>query len=283
MKMIMDEDAAIAGIYQETYSQIKSEKEVDIDRIEAVHDRFDYFKNPDNLQKKIKDERFDRHEADADTSDECFTTDFSDMEANDVYRRFKLLSKEAKDDHRMLESKYQEYKLALKNQKVLEKGDKNAQRPWRDLERELYLKKFNTSKYAEKIEGYLANMRMMSHHKKMHHTDILKDGDGEIDPILEGTFNPYERLSEEAKNNPNLAPELRKLLNKNEPEKQEVQNPITDEESARAYTDNLEVQNAYFQAKWQWYVDKKLSQVKLTMRDIEAERAHAQDYDEWIE
>ena len=127
----MGEDAAVAGIYQETYAQIKMDKEADIDRIEAIHDRFDFFKDKDKLEKKIKDERFDRHEPDTDTSDECFTTDFSDMEANDVYRRYKLLQRETKEDHRMLHDKYEEYKLALKNQKVMQKGDKSAQRPWR--------------------------------------------------------------------------------------------------------------------------------------------------------
>ena len=40
---------------------------------------------------------------------------------------------------------------------------------------------------------------------------------------------------------------------------------------------------AYFTAKWKWYVDQKMSQVRLTMRDIEESRYHAEQYDEWIE
>ena len=61
MKLVMDEDAAVASIYQETFDQIKREREADIDKIEAVHERFDYFKDSDNLERKIKDPRFDRH------------------------------------------------------------------------------------------------------------------------------------------------------------------------------------------------------------------------------
>ena len=45
----------------------------------------------------------------------------------------------------------------------------------------------------------------------------------------------------------------------------------------------MAIKNAYFQAKWLWYVDKKLGQMKLTMRDVEIERQHAEQYDEWIE
>ena len=73
-------------------------------------------------------------------------------------------------------------------------------------------------------------MRMISNVDRMHHSDIVKDKDGNIDPILGANFDPYERLSEEAKNNPNLAPEVRKLLNQQEPELQSMEDPIEDEE-----------------------------------------------------
>ena len=141
MKLIMDEDSTTANLYQEAYAQIKMNKEVDIDRINAVHDRFDYFKDP-QMEKKIKDKRFDKKEADTDTSDECFTTDLSDLEADNVYRRYKLIHREAKEDHRMLEEKHSDFKKALLNQKILQRGDKAAQRPWRELEQELFHKKF---------------------------------------------------------------------------------------------------------------------------------------------
>ena len=151
------------------------------------------------------------------------------MEANDVYKRYKMIQREAKEDHRMIENKYEEYKLALKNQVVLEKGDKKAQRPWRELENELFVKKYNTTKFIGRVESYLANMRLMSNVNRMRHTDIIKDKEGNVDQILGDSFDPYIRLSEEAKNNPNLAPEVRKLLNLNEPEPQEIANQVVDE------------------------------------------------------
>lgn len=33
---------------------IRREKEFDIDRIQGIHDRVDYFKDPDNMDRKIK-------------------------------------------------------------------------------------------------------------------------------------------------------------------------------------------------------------------------------------
>jgi len=125
-----------------------------------------------------------------------------------------------------------------------------AQRPWRELENELFIKKYNTTKFVERVEGYLASMRMMSQVNRMNQSDIIKDKEGNFDPILGANFDPNERMSEDAKNNPNLAPEVRKLLNQNEPELQEVANPIVDEESAKEYMQDLEIKDAYFQAKW---------------------------------
>ena len=51
-----------------------------------------------------------------DTSDEYFSTELSDPEDNHLYRRYKLLSYEAKEDHRSLEAKEEELKAALKEQ-----------------------------------------------------------------------------------------------------------------------------------------------------------------------
>ena len=105
----------------------------------------DFFKDKGKMEKKIKDPRFDRAELDPDTSDECFTTELSDLEGDNLYRKYKFLQHEAKEDHRALEAKHEEYKKAILNQKILRKGDKNAQRPWKELEKELYVKKFKTS------------------------------------------------------------------------------------------------------------------------------------------
>ena len=59
MKLLMDEDPAAAQLYQDTLAQIKLDKEFDYDRINKIHDRFDYFKDKDKMEQKIKDKRFD--------------------------------------------------------------------------------------------------------------------------------------------------------------------------------------------------------------------------------
>ena len=125
---------------------------------------------------------------------------------------------------------------------------------------------------------------MMSQVGKMDITDILEDKDGVPDPIIaDDLFNPHERLDESVKNDARLAPEVRKLLNKNEPEMQELRRPIVDQETADKYAGDYEFKMAYIQAKWLWYVDKKFSQMKLTMRDLETGRQHAEEYDAWVE
>ena len=40
---------------------------------------------------------------------------------------------------------------------------------------------------------------------------------------------------------------------------------------------------AYFKAKWKWYVEQKMPQMKLTMRELEESRYEAEQYDEWVE
>ena len=129
--------------------------------------------------------------------------------------------------------------MALKNQRVLAKGDKKAQRPWKELEKELFVKKFKTGFYLEQIEGRMAEARYLHSVKNLHPNDVLVDKDGNTDPFIgDKFFNPHERLPEEAKNDPRLPPEVRKMLNRNKPEYQNLRNPIVDEESAKNYVDS---------------------------------------------
>ena len=92
------------------------DREVDLERVKEIQDRFDYFKDKDKMENKIKDERFDLPGPLPDTSDEYFTTELSDPDDNLVYRNYKLLSYETKEDHRALEKKQEELKAAMKEQ-----------------------------------------------------------------------------------------------------------------------------------------------------------------------
>jgi len=59
----------------------------------------------------------------------------------------------------------------------------------------------------------------------------------------------------------------------------EVQNlefPVVDAESSKRYTDTMEFQMKYMQAKWDHYVDSKLSQVQITTRQLEDQKYAAE-------
>ena len=114
MRLVMEEDSAAAQLYQETVAQIKRDKEVDYDRIQAVHDRFDYFKDKDKMEKKIKDKRYDITGHPSDTSDDLFTTELSDEADNHIYRQYKLHHYEAKREHHELANKVEELKHAIR-------------------------------------------------------------------------------------------------------------------------------------------------------------------------
>jgi len=53
--------------------------------------------------------------------------------------------------------------------------------------------------------------------------------------------------------------QLRKILNSIEPELQNLFNPIFDETSRKEYLDLNELKLRLFEAKWEWYLDKKMS------------------------
>ena len=84
----------MAELYQETFKQVKLDKEVDIQRVEDVHDRFGYFDDEKNTRNKIKDKRYDLPGFAPDTEDEAFSTDF-DVDLNpadtEMYRHYKLM------------------------------------------------------------------------------------------------------------------------------------------------------------------------------------------------
>ena len=44
-----------------------------------------------------------------------------------------------------------------------------------------------------------------------------------------------------------------------DPELQDLRNPIVDAETSQEFRVDEELTMAYFQAKWDWYVDKKMS------------------------
>ena len=118
----------------------------------------------------------------------------------------------------------------------------------------------------------------------MNPTNVLHDKDGE-DPVLGVTksgFEPFSDFNEEKIQDPNLPGELRRIMNKKEPQMQNVYKPVFDEVSREAYIDDQELKMRLFEAKWNWHKDKVYSRIKLTTSELMDEEQIAEDYDHWI-
>lgn len=86
--------------------------------------------------------------------------------------------------------------------------------------------------------------------------DILEDGDSNF----EESFAPYQLLTRQIKNDPELPLELRKVLNQVNYEPQNLGFPVTDAASSKLFTDTNELQMKYMKAKWDHYLNSKISQ-----------------------
>lgn len=87
----MKEDASFAERFKDELFMVRQEKEADIDRVNAVHDRIDYFKNPDMMADKMKSDIYDLKDSPYATEDDVLSTDLSDSGDADLYRKYKLI------------------------------------------------------------------------------------------------------------------------------------------------------------------------------------------------
>jgi hypothetical protein len=70
---------------------VRQEKEFDYDRIQKIHDRVDYHKDPDKMADKKKSARFDLKDSPYYLGDDVLSTELSDNGDLDVYRKYKLM------------------------------------------------------------------------------------------------------------------------------------------------------------------------------------------------
>ena len=109
----------------------------------------------------------------------------------------------------------------------------------------------------------------------MDKMDIVMDRLGNADPVLGATttgFDPNRDNAEIMKQDVTLPHELRKFMNRNEPERQNLYQPIFDEASRQEYVDVNELKQKLFEAKWEWYKEETLSQYKVTTESHEKEK-----------
>mmetsp|Transcript_6919 Transcript_6919/g.9583 ORF Transcript_6919/g.9583 Transcript_6919/m.9583 type:complete len:154 (-) Transcript_6919:892-1353(-) len=76
--------------------------------------------------------------------------------------------------------------------------------------------------------------------------------------------------------------ELRKLLNRNEPELQNVFKPVFDEVSRKEFLDYNTLKMKLFEAKWNWYKNETYAQMEITTKNLHDESQIADDYDAWM-
>jgi hypothetical protein len=85
----MDQDPAVSELYQDTLYMVRADKEFDVNKIKRIHERFDYLKDEDKMANKIKSEKYDLPDEFQQTEDEILSTELSDPEHNDIYKRYK--------------------------------------------------------------------------------------------------------------------------------------------------------------------------------------------------
>ena len=232
------------------------------------------------MKNKIKDPRYDLTGELPDSEDEAFSTDF-DVDVNpadtEIYRQYKIMQLNVKVDQKHVD---EQLEILRKGVQANSLNDDEKVR----LRSELLDKKFAQKKFEMEIEQHIAQIRIRSQMNRIDPVDLVQNNHGLPDPLLgvESGFEPFSQLSEEAKNDPLIPTQLRKILNRIEPELQNLFNPIFDETSRQEYLDVNELKLRLFEAKWQWYLDKKMSQVRLTTNEIEEERSYAEEYDAWI-
>ena len=94
LDMIMNENPEMAEMYQQAFAQEKMDREIDLQRVEGVHEYFDDIQDQRKMANKHHDPRYDVVGTVKDTDDEAFSTDLeADVDPLDteLYRHYKLM------------------------------------------------------------------------------------------------------------------------------------------------------------------------------------------------
>ena len=264
-------------------------------RIEDVHARFGYFKDKKRMANKIKDSRYDLPGEMPDTEDEAMSTDFEIDEGDPIdttiYRRYRLMQSKAKEDEKYVNEQLDELgtlmRQAANEEPKEEEEDEDGKlaRSYWEIKEELLDKQFAKKAFSLEIEKHLAKLQIQRTVSKMSEMDLVINDMGVPDPEfgVETGFEPATQIGDrEIERMTDLPNELRKLLNRRDPELQNVYKPIFDEASRQDYIDSNQLKLSLFEAKWKWYKDKKMSQYKLTTEEMLDQRSWADEHDDWI-
>eukprot|EP00351_Strombidinopsis_sp_SopsisLIS2011_P000928 CAMPEP_0116883304 /NCGR_PEP_ID=MMETSP0463-20121206/15808_1 /TAXON_ID=181622 /ORGANISM="Strombidinopsis sp, Strain SopsisLIS2011" /LENGTH=112 /DNA_ID=CAMNT_0004537899 /DNA_START=749 /DNA_END=1087 /DNA_ORIENTATION=+ len=99
----MENDPDLSSQYRQTFKDIRDEKEFDTDRINRIHERFDYIKDPENLRNKLKNEIYDLTKREYPEDEFELTTEFSDEGDQEIYYRYKTMMHGERKDLELFE------------------------------------------------------------------------------------------------------------------------------------------------------------------------------------
>ena len=267
---MMSGDAKLAVLYKDTFTQVKLEKEHDYNNLKRIHDQFDYFKDQDKMYGKPKS-RHDLKDDEYQTEDDIMSTELSDEEANELYKRYKLAMHEVTESREALEEKEEKMIMQMQQTEKEAEGaffDEESTRQIKTVGSKIIKKKM----FESELEKKIAEVRLLHSLKNLKLSDVLDDGD----EILDSSFSPYRQITRQIKDDPELPQELRRILNNPRVELQNLNFPVTDAQSSKYYTDTMELKMKYLKAKWEHYLDSKLSQVQVTTKQLEDQKYTAE-------
>lgn len=163
MDQIMDQDPEVSELFKDTVYLMRQDKEKDFIKLSGIQDRFDRFKDPDQMQ-NIPNSQYDL--VDSEQEDDAGSTEFSDFEVNDLYKRYKLVQKDLAEETETLAERdkyYVQSKIGHGRAKdPLHRGS------WKSQLIKADTKVFERKRIMTNIETRLATIRMLRHLKKMH-------------------------------------------------------------------------------------------------------------------
>jgi len=127
----------------------------------------------------LKDEEYQ-------TEDDIMSTELSDVEANELYRRYKLATYEVKESREALEEKEEKMIMQMQQTEKEAEGaffDEESTRQIRTVGSKIFKKRM----FESELEKKLTEIRLLHTLKKISLSDILEDGD----PILDRSFSPF--------------------------------------------------------------------------------------------
>lgn len=193
----------MAELFRDTVYLMRQDKEKDYLKLSRIQERFDQFRDPDQMQ-NIPKSQYDL--MDSEQEDDAGTTEFSDCEMNDLYKRYRLIQKDLTEETETLAERdkyYVQSKIGHGRAKdPMRKGSWRSQLIREDT------KVFEKKRIINSIETQLATVRMLRHLKKMHPLQLVDESDS----FFQETWTPFEYMRQEIMNDPELPQEVRKVI-----------------------------------------------------------------------